>query len=157
MFPSDTFYPAPRASPYSALTRAKIAFFVDTWLTKVNTLMYPVMNAEGKEKEQKGEELVAAVKKEIEPLLKDAGPFFGGSQELTLAEALTAPFVVRYKTFSGAGLMPVKVSTELDQLPHYSRWSKAIAAKESVMYIYDEPMIMKGIHARLEKMKAGGK
>jgi len=38
------------------------------------------------EKEAKSKEWVAAVQKEIEPLLKTANPFFGGSQELTLAE-----------------------------------------------------------------------
>lgn len=39
------------------------------------------------------EELVKGIAKEIEPLLKNAGPFFGGSQKLTLAEVKSpAPF-----------------------------------------------------------------
>ena len=38
-------------------------------------------------KEEKAWELVAAVKKEIEPLLEGCGPFFGGSKKMTLAEA----------------------------------------------------------------------
>jgi glutathione S-transferase len=33
-----------------------------------------------------GQEFVDIVTKEIEPLLKDAKPFFGGSQKVTLAE-----------------------------------------------------------------------
>ena len=50
--------------------------------------MYQVMKAEGEEKEKLGAELVEAVRKEIEPMLEGAGPFFGGSESITLAEVL---------------------------------------------------------------------
>ena len=63
-----------------------MAFFADTWTGKVNTYMYQVMKAEGEEKEKLGAELVEAVRKEIEPLLEGAGPFYGGSKSITLAE-----------------------------------------------------------------------
>lgn len=157
MYPKDGFYPAPRASPYSALTRAKMSFFVDTFFTKVNSLFYPAMKADGKEKEAKGDELVTAVKNEIEPLLKDAGPFFGGSQELTLAEALTAPFVIRYQTFSELGPMSKNVQEGLEKLPNYSKWSKAIWSKESVTFVYHGPSLAKSMAERIEKLKAEGK
>ncbi len=50
-------------------------------------MMYPIMKAvDGEEKEKLGRDLVAAVEKEVEPLLKDAAPFFGGSKVMTLAE-----------------------------------------------------------------------
>lgn len=52
----------------------------------MNNLFYPLLKAEGEEQENIGKELLAAVEKEIEPLLKDAAPFFGGSKDLTLAE-----------------------------------------------------------------------
>ena len=39
-----------------------------------------------KAKEEKGKDMVAALKKEIEPLLADANPFFGGSEKMTMAE-----------------------------------------------------------------------
>lgn len=48
--------------------------------------MYQLMKAEGEEKEKLGAALVEAVTKEIEPLLEGAGPFFGGSKSITLAE-----------------------------------------------------------------------
>ena len=49
--------------------------------------MYPILKAEDEEeKERLGAEVVEAVKKEIEPLLEGAGPFFGGSKTITLAE-----------------------------------------------------------------------
>ena len=43
---------------------------------------------EGTEEEraQKLGNLVGAVEKEVEPLLKDADPFFAGSKKITLAE-----------------------------------------------------------------------
>lgn len=63
-----------------------MAFFADTFVGKVNLNMYQILKAEGEEKEKLGSELVEAVRKEIEPLLEGAGPFFGGSQSITLAE-----------------------------------------------------------------------
>ncbi len=86
MFPDSSFWPASRESPTSALTRARISFFVDTFTGKVNSSMYQVLRAEGEEKEKKGAELVETMRKEIEPLLEGAGPFFGGSKSITLAE-----------------------------------------------------------------------
>lgn len=49
--------------------------------------MFSMFRAESnQEKEAKSKEWIAAVQKEIEPLLQSANPFFGGSQDLTLAE-----------------------------------------------------------------------
>lgn len=71
----------------SALKRARINFFVDTWSTKVQSLWWQVWLAdEGEKQETAATALVNAVSKEIEPLLADAAPFFGGSDKLTLAE-----------------------------------------------------------------------
>ncbi len=55
--------------------------------------MYTIMKAvEGEEKEELGRALVAAVEKEIEPLLQNAAPFFGGSGVMTLAEVCLDTF-----------------------------------------------------------------
>ena len=49
--------------------------------------MFGAMSAATEEeKEAKADELVAVMEKEVEPLLKDAAPFFGGSEKMTLAE-----------------------------------------------------------------------
>lgn len=69
-----------------ALQRAKINFFVDAYFSKVNSGFYTVIKAEGEEKEKEAGIFVDNIVKEIEPLLKDAKPFFGGSSRLTLAE-----------------------------------------------------------------------
>lgn len=90
-FLADT-YPShllPASSdPSGPLTRARINFFVDAWFTKVNSFWFKALFAKtAGEASENVEELVKGVVKEIEPLLKDAGPFFGGSSKLTLAEA----------------------------------------------------------------------
>lgn len=79
--------PASHASPTAALFRAKVNFFVDAYFTKVNSFLYPILKAENEdEKRQKSEEMVRALEKEIEPLLQDAAPFFGGNKQMTMAE-----------------------------------------------------------------------
>jgi glutathione S-transferase len=72
--------------PFAPLFRARLAFFVDTWNTKVQGNLYPMMKADGEEKEKLAKETVAAIEKEIEPLLANAAPFFGGKDKPTLAE-----------------------------------------------------------------------
>jgi glutathione S-transferase len=75
------------AEPGGALQRARINFFVDALFSKVQPNFYPQISAKTEEeKVEKTNAFVAAIVKEIEPLLKDAAPFFGGSSRLTLAE-----------------------------------------------------------------------
>lgn len=89
-FLADT-YPShlvPASSdPKGPLTRARINFFVDTWFSKVGGFYMKTLLAKTEE-EAAGlaDDLVKGVAKEIEPLLQGAGPFFGGSEKLTLAE-----------------------------------------------------------------------
>lgn len=71
----------------AALKRARIAFFVDTFNTKIISGLYGTLRADSEEEKiAKGTQFVEAIEKEIAPLLEGAGPFFGGSKELTLAE-----------------------------------------------------------------------
>lgn len=72
-------------------------------------------------------------------------------------QALTAPFVVRYHTFSKTGLMPKSVAEGLDALPNYSKWSKAIHAEDSVTFVFDGPAIAERMAERIQKMKAEAK
>lgn len=74
------------ADPEAPLFRARVAFFIDTWNTKVQSKMYEILKADGQEQEKIASDVVKSIEKEIEPLLKDAAPFFGGKSELTLAE-----------------------------------------------------------------------
>jgi glutathione S-transferase len=78
---------APSNSYDGALQRAKTRFFVDTYFDKVNSYLFKGVGAPSDEAaEEVGIEFVNAVVKELEPLLSDAAPFFGGSDKLTFAE-----------------------------------------------------------------------
>lgn len=79
----------PQSTPVeNALYRARVAFFVDAFINKVAPHLWAgVRSATAEEKDAEAQALVDAVVKEIEPLLVDGkGPFFGGSEHLTLAE-----------------------------------------------------------------------
>lgn len=70
-----------------ALQRFHISFFVDVYFEKGHSVFDGAVFARTKEeRDSKAEEFVEAVVRYIEPLLKDANPFFGGCQRLTLAE-----------------------------------------------------------------------
>lgn len=78
-----------------AIQRARINFFSDTYVNKVNGLSFKTQTAaQGEEKEAAGQLLVEAIVKELEPLLADAGPFFGGAKKLTLAEVCIFLYIV---------------------------------------------------------------
>lgn len=79
--------PASDSSPTAPLFRARVNFFIDTFATKVIPLIFAIVRESNEEvRAQKSEELVRITEKELEPLLQDADPFFGGSKQLTLAE-----------------------------------------------------------------------
>lgn len=78
------------SDPNGPLTRARINFFVDAWFSKVSGFyMKTLMAKTDEEAAGFADDLVKGLVKEIEPLLKGAGPFFGGSDKLTLAEVST--------------------------------------------------------------------
>lgn len=89
-FLADT-YPShllPASSdPNGPFTRARVQFFVDAWFSKISGVYFKTLMAKTDE-EAAGfaDDLIKLLVKEIEPLLKNAGPFFGGSDKLTLAE-----------------------------------------------------------------------
>jgi len=153
-FPSHLL-PASKESPTSALFRARVNFFNDTWSNKVAPFQFQVMRAQGEEKDAKVEEWVKAVEKEIEPLLAHAKPFFGGSEKLTLAEVLAAPFLLRWNTFINDGeLLPKSLGEKLGALPNFSKWQKAVIAESNVRKVYDEEAILAGTKKKLKEMAA---
>ncbi len=154
-FPSHLLPPSDSAK--GALTRAKIGFFVDTFFTKVNGKIFEGLRAEGTEKTDKSNDVYEAIKKEIEPLLKNARPYFDGASKMTLAEALTAPFVLRLHAYSRAGLLSESLDEDLKGLQNYSKWASEVVKQESVTYIWNEKEIMERTKKRVEKMKAAAK
>ncbi|OQO06459.1 hypothetical protein B0A48_08242 [Cryoendolithus antarcticus] len=154
-FPSP-FLPGSKESPTSALERARINFFIDTWNSKVGNTIFPILTAPDEAtKRTKIDVFIAAIEKEIEPLLANAKPFFNGSEAFTLAEAIIAPFIVRtYDYTADESLLPKSVVERLDALPNFGKWAKLVRERESVNKVYDGASIAKNTKARLEKMKA---
>jgi len=80
----------------NALYRARLAFFVDAFFSKVVPHFFAsIKSASEDDRDAAAEQLAAAVVKEVEPLLAETegkGPFFGGSEKLTLAEVCSESF-----------------------------------------------------------------
>lgn len=73
-------------TPEGPLQRFQIGAFVDTFVEKVLPLFDRAVYAAAEDKTMAASTYVDAVVKYLEPLLIEAGPFFGRSQSLTLAE-----------------------------------------------------------------------
>ncbi|KAI9706133.1 MAG: hypothetical protein M1836_005539 [Candelina mexicana] len=146
--------PASHSSPTSALFRSRVSFFVDTWVSKVNPIWYGTIQADGEEKDAKTETLVKTIEKEIEPLLQDAAPFFGGNEKITLVEVQTGSLVLRLYHFADDELLPKSLIPALDSLPNFSKWARATIADKSVTCIWDPVELPKKMRARVAEMKA---
>ncbi|KAF7558410.1 hypothetical protein G7046_g5737 [Stylonectria norvegica] len=122
-----------------ALKRARIAFFVDAYLSKANSHVFKFFSgASDEELVIAGQEFTKAIVKEVEPLLADAAPYFGGSEKLTLAEALTGSFVLRLFAFAKGGVIPQSYIEELsEKAPHFYKWSQKVINHPSVTGIWD--------------------
>ena len=132
---------------------------MDAVISKLNPHFYSSIRAGSEaEREDAGKAFVAAVVKEVEPLLKNAAPFFGGSSRLTLAEVQTGSFVLRYLSHSKYGLLAENLLSELEaKAPNFYKWANAVVNEKSVNYIWDEKKIAEGTKARMAKLKAGSK
>ncbi|KAK4979596.1 hypothetical protein LTR66_001967 [Elasticomyces elasticus] len=157
-FPSHLL-PASKESPSAALTRARIAFFCHTWAEKISPSQFAVMRAESaEEKETKVKATIALIEKEIEPLLANADPFFGGSKDLTFAEVFTAPFVQRWVALAEDGeMVPRGLLEEMEKLPNLGRWTKAVLGHENATRIFEKEKSLEGSRRRLKKMREAQK
>ncbi|KAI0378837.1 glutathione S-transferase domain-containing protein [Hypomontagnella monticulosa] len=153
-FPSHLLPPS--NAPGGALLRVKIAFFADTFISKVNGNFFKALFAKADDEvEAAVKEYVDQVVKEVEPLLTNAAPFFNGSDKLTQAEVLTGSFVVRLFTLPKHGLIPESILSDLSvKAPNFYRWGQAVSKHPSVTGIYDEEAIAAGTKERLAKLRA---
>ncbi|KAF2092184.1 thioredoxin-like protein [Saccharata proteae CBS 121410] len=147
--------PASMSTPTAPLVRARIAFFVDTFMGKVANMRQMIM---AEDKEASARETVKAIEKDVEPLLLGAAPFFGGSEEMTMAEVLTAPFVLRLYAHSKANahMSPV-LAEEMDKLPNFSKWAKAVMERQSVKENWEEKRVVGRTDKMIEKLRSQAK
>lgn len=157
-FPSHLL-PASTESPSAALKRARIAFFCQTWTEKIAPSQFSIVHAQSvEEKQAKTEAAMALIAKEIEPLLANAGPFFGGSKDLTLAEAFTAPFVQRWVALAEDGeMVPKDVLSQIEKLPNFREWMRATLAHLNVTRSFEKDAFLEGARRRLSQMREAHK
>ncbi|KAM6479877.1 thioredoxin-like protein [Trichoderma sp. SZMC 28011] len=143
-------------TPEAALTRARINFFVDTFFSKVNSLYHKALFAKtDEEAEEAAAEFVKQLEKEVEPLLSDAAPYFGGSKTLTLAEVLTGSFILRLLSLPKNGVGPESLIKDLPtKTPNFYKWATTVIEHPSVNGIWNEEKVVSGTKARLAKLKA---
>ncbi|KAK4150280.1 thioredoxin-like protein [Chaetomidium leptoderma] len=143
-------------APGGALRRARIAEFVDAYSSKLSSVLFGFYSAKSDEdREAIAEKALAGLVKEVEPLLADASPFFGGSDKLTLAEVLTGSFVVRLRSLTRAEVYPKSLWAAIEEkAPNFVKWSEAVSAHPSVTSIYDEKTILEVTKARIAKLSA---
>lgn len=152
---SNSLLPA-SGSVDGALTRARIQFFVETYFDKVQTHNNKIGGAKN---DQEAEDIVrasiAGIVKEIEPLLTSAGPYFGGSDKLTLAEVLTGPFVIRLVTLTELSVWPSSFANSLaEQAPNYWKWANAVAKHSSVTAGFDKEEVVRVAKKRIAKARS---
>ncbi|KAH8883146.1 thioredoxin-like protein [Thozetella sp. PMI_491] len=139
-----------------ALRRAKIAFFVDAYFSKFQSHLFKLFSVKSDDEATPLiENAVASLVKEVEPLLADAAPFFGGSDKLTLAEVLTGSFVIRLTSLANAEVYPSGLKQAVEErAPNFSKWAAAVSKHPSITSIYDEEKIIAGTKARIAKARA---
>jgi len=144
----------PSNTPMGAIYRARLNYFIDTWNTKIGSFMFNMFRAATTEaKEGLSREWVAAVKQEIEPLLSDAKPFYGGSNSMTLVEVMVAPFILRIYALAEGNVLPRSVVDGLNSLPNFKAWADVIRQQSSVLSIWDSESFVKRTSARIDRMK----
>ncbi|OAA61776.1 glutathione s-transferase [Niveomyces insectorum RCEF 264] len=141
------------------LFRARVAFFVDAYFSKLQSHLFKLGSAKTAEEQTAvADAVAAAAAKELEPLLQNTSkdrPFFGGNARLTLAEVLTGSFVVRLVTLTAAGVYPAAIATSVAaKAPAFWAWAQTVAAHPSVTGIYNEKAIAESTQARLAKQRA---
>ncbi|KAK3629724.1 hypothetical protein LTR56_017116 [Elasticomyces elasticus] len=142
--------------PEGPLVRSKINYFVDAYFSKAQGHWGRVLAAKSDQDEQAAvNAYVEAVSKEVEPLLADAKPFFGGSNTLTLAEVLAGSWVLRVYNLPKHGIVPASVLEGLaEKAPNFDRWAREVEKHPNVRCIWDEERILEGTKAWIAKMRA---
>ncbi|KAK4940249.1 hypothetical protein LTR10_019569 [Elasticomyces elasticus] len=140
----------------AAHLKYRMTFFTDTYFTKINPLMFKLVGSDQGDPQAKiVDEIISLLEKEIEPLLVDAAPFFGGSQKITVVEAMTTPFTLRLHDFSNDKIFPASLAERMTgpTLPNFSRWVKLCMTHPSVTYVWDKEYFVPRIIERLPLAK----
>lgn len=147
--------PSP-TSAEGALGRARMTFFIDAYWTKFHTILFRLFESPASADEERVvDDAIDGIKREVEPLLADAAPFWGGSDRLTLAEVITGPFLTRAVALSKHGVYPTSLNAKIEaEAPNFHRWAQATSAHQSITRFIDEDEIVRRSVAKRARMRA---
>lgn len=133
-----------------------MSFFIDAYWTKFHTTLFQLFEAPTQDDEEKIiDDAISGIKREVEPLLADASPFWGGSDRLTLAEVMVGPFVIRAVTLSRHGVYPTSLSRRIEtETPAFFKWAIATSSHPSITRLFDEDVIVQRSVAKRGRMRA---
>ncbi|KAG8159177.1 hypothetical protein KVR01_010838 [Diaporthe batatas] len=145
----------PPTSTAGALRRARMSFFIDAYWTKYHTILFRLFESPTPAHEERVvDDAVDGIKAELEPLLADAAPFWGGSNQLTLAEVITGPFVIRARALSKHGVYPASLNKRIEEeAPSFHKWATATSGHENIKRFFDEDVIVKRSMAKRARMR----
>lgn len=176
VYPSHLCPPA--SSLEGALGRARMSFFIDAYWSKFHVILFGLFEASSQaHAEDIALAAVSGVVAEVEALLIDANPFFGGSAKLTLAEVcfptpfesenttvadavlkqcIAGPFLIRAFTLSKNGVYPTSLVKLIEQrAPNFYKWATAVCSHPSITSVFpDEDVIVKRSWAKRGRMRA---
>lgn len=132
-----------------------MTFFIDAYWTKFHTILFQLFEAPTKGDEERIiDEAIVGIKKEIEPLLVDATPFWGASDKLTLAEVMMGPFVIRALILSKHGVYPNSLYSRIEaETPNFNRWAIATSSHPSIKRLVDEDVTVNRSVAKRGRMR----
>jgi len=73
---------------------------------------------------------------------------------LTDWQVLTAPFILRFYTFSRREVLPPSIVSGLDGLPNFSKWATELIKQESVTSIWNEEDVVSSTLRKVSSIKA---
>jgi len=148
---------APEARYNAALIRARAAWFVDTWISKIQPIVFSNLSKDADSQLAVIKDIVAIATKELEPLLENTtadAPFFNGSKSITTVEALLGPFVLRFFAFSGNGIFVKELKEGILGVGKVGVWAEKVVGWPSVVWGFEEGDIVESTKARIAKQKA---
>jgi glutathione S-transferase len=126
------------------IRRAKLAFFVNQAMTKVSApfekTILDIATKGGDVDQQFNDDILKAIVEKMEPLMADFGPFFGGSDRLTLAEVLVGPPLIRQVDLCKLGFATSWYERLPEAAPKFYRWLQAVRKHPTVDACYNEPV-----------------
>ncbi|KAL1896938.1 hypothetical protein Cpir12675_002587 [Ceratocystis pirilliformis] len=127
--------------------------FVSQFANLVQMPVMSVMFTGSEMTEEKSEKIFGDIATTLEPQLSSAKPFFGGSEKLTLVEALVGPFLSIIINLTTPDFkFPANWQSLLQQkAPAFYKWASATANHESISYTWNQEQVANAIRQKIKK------